>query len=163
MRKNKRFLCLIAVLMLTLQFTACGGSAKNECQNVLDEFEYACNELDVDAMLRCINPEIADPIRIGLALYTHITDQDTEDIVDDIGSVLISSIGEMNIDAEELFQSMELEIKKLEVKGKNAVAYVDINFETLGIEVEKYGEFDLKKVEDTWYIESFAFTENSYE
>lgn len=161
--KNKRFICLIVVLLLTFQFTACGGSAKKECQNVLDEFEYACNELDVDAMLRCINPEIADPLRIGLALYTHVTDQDIEDTVDDIGAALISSMSEVNIDAEELFQSMKLETEKIKSKGKNAVAYVKIQFETLGIEVEKYGEFDLRKVEDNWYIESFAFTENSYE
>lgn len=163
MKKNKRFICLIVVLMLMLQFTACGGGAKKECQNVLDEFEYACNELDVDAMLRCINPELSDPIRLGLALFTHITEKDVEDMVDEIGAVLISSMDDMNVDAEELFQSMELETTKLKVKGKNAVAYVNINFETLGVEMEKYGEFNLRKIEDAWYIESFTFTENSYE
>lgn len=162
MKKNKKFMCLIMVLMLILQLTAC-GSEKEECQNVLDEFEYACNELDVDAMLRCINPQIADPIRLGLSLFTHLTDKDVEDYVDEIAESLIDTMDEVNIDATELFHSMELEVTKVKAKGKKASAYVNITFETMGIGMEKYGVFQMIQVDDIWYIESFSFTENTYE
>lgn len=161
MKKNRRFICLVVLLVMAVQLTACGG--KEECRNVLDEFEYACNELDVDAMLRCINPEIADPIRLGLALFVNVTDTDIEDIVDQVAEILISSMDEVNIDASEMFHSMELETTKIKVKGKNASVYVNISFETMGMEMEKYGVFQMIQVNDTWYIESFSFTGNTYE
>lgn len=162
MKKKETFFCLIMVLMLILQLAACGNE-KDECRNVLDEFEYACNELDADAMLRCINPKIADPIRLGLSLLTHMTDKDIDDYVDEIAESLIETMDEVNIDATELFHSMKLEVTKVKAKGKKALAYVNITFETMGVEMEKYGVFQMIQVDDIWYIESFSFTENTYE
>ena len=158
-RKRERILLLLLATLLLL--SACGGK-KQACQNVLDEFEYACNELDVDAMLRCVNPRIADPIRLGLALFTNLTDTEVEDLVDQIASALIDSTDETDVNAEDLFQSMKMETTKIKVKGRNAAAYVNIQFQTLGVDMEKYGKFDLVKVNDTWYIDCFTWLDNSY-
>lgn len=156
----KRIFCLMMVLvMMTFCVTGCGKKEQKECEIVLDEFEYACNELDADAILRCINPKISDPIKIGLAFVTNWTSMDTEDMVDEIAAALVGSLDEMQLDATEMFQSMELETVDFESEDGYGALLSKVTFETMGVEVEKYVVFDMIHVDDQWYIDGFSFVD----
>lgn len=150
---------MLIVVMITACLTGCGKKEQEECEIVLDEFEYACNELDLDAILRCINPEVSDPIRIGLAFVTNWTYMDTEDMVDKVATALTGTLDEINLDTTELFQSMELETKEFAAENGRAAVLSEITFETMGVEMEKYVIFDLIQLDEKWYIDGFEFVD----
>ena len=156
----KRMICLMMVLlMMTFCLTGCGKKEQKECEIVLDEFEYACIELDADAILRCLNPKISDPIRIGLAFVTNFTSMDTEDMVDEIAGALVGSLDEMQLDATDLFQSMELETIDFANEGGYGALLCKATFETMGVEMEKHVIFDMVRIEEQWYIDGFEFVD----
>ena len=156
----KRRICLMMVIvMMTFCVTGCGKKEQKECEIVLDEFEYACNELDVDAILRCLNPRISDPIRIGLAFVSNWTSMDTEDMVDEIAASLVESADETQMNAMELFQSIELETIDYASEDGYGAVLCKATFETMGVEMEKYVIFDMVRIEEQWYIDSFEFVD----
>ena len=53
MKKRMIAFCLAIVVMLGV--VGCG--AKSECKELIGNLEDACNEMDVNAMLDCFNPD----------------------------------------------------------------------------------------------------------
>ena len=60
-RKNKIILVSL-ILIITLSISGCGE--EKQCANQVQSFVSACNELDAEGILSCMDPSIADPIRI---------------------------------------------------------------------------------------------------
>ena len=153
---KRKAICIVTFVLLAVQFTGC-GKEKSECENVINEFEYACNELDVDAMLRCLHPDVADPIRAVLSLANMVSGEETEDIVDMISSELGGQLESGNIDSDEMFNSLDIEVTDYKEDGGSADVYADISFEIAGKKKKKYGVFYMEQVDEQWYISSFDF------
>lgn len=147
-------MCFFGIILLT----GCGNKNKEECNNIINEFEYACNELDVDAMLRCLHPDVADPIKAILSVTNMISGEETEDIVDMIASGLGEQFEENGLDSEEMFNSLDIEITDFEENEGAADVYADISFNLAGEPMERYGVFHMTQVNKQWYISSFEFT-----
>lgn len=77
MKKSAKILFSV-LLLVCLLLTVVGCGAKNDVSKLIDKFETACAELDTSAILDCMNPAIADPIRGVLDLLG----------VDDLDAVL---------------------------------------------------------------------------
>lgn len=155
---KRKVIHVMLCLLMAIQLAGCGKKGQEECENVLNEFEYACNELDVDAMLRCLHPDVADPVRTLLSLTNMISGEETEDIVDMIASGLGGMMEEGNLDSEEMFNSLDIEITDYEENGSNADVYADISFELAGEPMKRYGVFHMQQIDEQWYISSFDFT-----
>lgn len=160
MKKNMKQKVIIGILCFCMMmlFTGCGNKNKEECRNIINEFEYAYNELDVDAMLRCLHPNVADPIRAMLSVTNMISGEETEDIVDMIASGLGEQFEESGLDSEEMFNSLDIEITDFEKNEGTADVYADISFNLAGEPMERYGVFHMTQVNKQWYISSFEFT-----
>ena len=70
---------VMLVLLVTMAFsvTGCQAADKTEIRTVINEFEGACNKLDFDAVLDCINPQIADKVKLALGFVGMFTNTDT--------------------------------------------------------------------------------------
>ena len=150
----KRVLAMAVCLIMILSLMGCGAKDKQECANVLDEFQYACNEKDVEAILRCIEPETSSNIRLALAFVGSFADMEEEELLEEIENYLIGSTED--VDAKELFSTLEMEVTEFKADGDYAAAYVNMSFEVMEVEMERQGVFYLTKIDDIWYIENLV-------
>ena len=155
---KRKVICGMLCVISAMQLAGCGNKGKADCENVVNEFEYACNELDIDAILRCLHPDLADPIRAVLSLANMVSGEETEDVVDMITSELGGELEKENVDSEEMFNSLEIDTTDYEEHGRTADVYADISFELAGEPMERFGVFHMEQVNEQWYISSFEFT-----
>ena len=144
---------ILALIMMVGCLAGCGGTSK-QVNNLLTEFEYACNTLDIDAMLNCIDPAVADPVKVGLSLYGLFAQKDQDETLDQIAQLLS---GDSKLDGKEFFSSIKIEIKKVSTKGKSTRAETTIQYKLLGQNYKKDASFMCMKNSDKWYISSFYF------
>lgn len=58
---------VLIVLTAALCLTGCGGS-ESDIKSMLGRFEKACQEVDVEGMMDCIDPDIIAPVRTVLGM-----------------------------------------------------------------------------------------------
>jgi len=145
-------LCLASVLLFGC-LSGCSGK-KKKIDNLMTEFEYACNTLDVDAMLNCIDPSVSDVARLGLGLYGMFAQKDKDEILDQIAGLLS---GDTGLDGNEFFSSVKIEVKKTDVKGEEAETETLLQYKLLGQNFKRDATFYCTKNADKWYISSFYF------
>ena len=74
---------VIVMLIAALVLSLCGCSNdKGEIENLMTEFEYSCNELDIDAMLDCIDPAISDKIKLATGIASMFTNKDSDELTE---------------------------------------------------------------------------------
>lgn len=153
---KKRFALLFVVVMASMTLlTGCKSGDKKECLYVIEEFQYACNNLDVDAMLRCMDPDVADPIRIVLAMSGMDASEQLGQLVD----AMLSDVSEGEEGASQILGSIVIEPKDVEVGKKTAVAYCRISFSVNGVDVVRFVDISLRIHDDTWYITSIMMVD----
>lgn len=155
MKKVFRYLVtIILIVIMTMGITGCASKA-SKIKDTLSEFEYAARNLDVNAMLKCIDPDISDPIRFGLAVFSTITDADYEDLVDGLFDNLgVSEFGS-SFNAEEFLSTISVSDAKLKIKKHTAVVTCKINFELAGQKFSRDASIEMIEKNDKWYIHSF--------
>ena len=156
MRKRKNI--LIAILVLTVFLIGCGGTTnKSRCKNVLKEFEFACNNLDADAILASIHPNIADPIKLGIVTVKSFsgdsTDAILEKILDGISGGIESLGSDLNI--RDVFSTISINPEKFTVHHKYAEVKCTVSFQIQGISFERLALFYMEKYNKIWYVSSF--------
>lgn len=155
MRKmTQKIVAIILSIVLICSLTGC--SSKSQIKDTLNEFEYACQNLDISAMLRCIDPVISDPIRLGMALLSGTTGIDYEDLVD----VLFANIKSLgiggNFDPKVFLNTLSLSKEKIKVKKNKATVNCLLGFEIAGEHFDKPVTIDMIKDDDNWYIAGFS-------
>lgn len=156
MKRFVRFVAIIAVIsILTCSMSGCASNS-SKIKNTLGEFEYACQNLDIDSMLDCIDPMIADPIRLAVAIYSGATGQDYEDFLDGIFDELVGSLFGTEFDPYDFLGTISISDTKIKAKSNMATAECTLNFEIAGEHFEKDAEIYLTKDkdDDNWYISS---------
>lgn len=156
MKKSNWYVKLVAMFLTFIVVTPlCGcGSNKKEIAEVTSNFETACNKLDIDAMLECINPAISDKIKLATGIASMFTDKKPKEMTDKLVNLLT---GDSSINADDFFSSINLSTDKLKIKNKTAVADTIVKYSIAGEKFEKKAVFEYIKVEDKWYISKFSF------
>ena len=155
MKKALRYLVVI-MLVVTMNFGMTGCASKaSQIKDTLSEFEYACHNLDVNAMLKCIDPDISDPIRLGLALVSTFTDADYEDLVDGLFNNIGDSEFGSSFDAEDFLNTISVSDAKLKTKKHRATVTCKINFELAGEQFKRDATIEMIEKDDKWYIYRF--------
>lgn len=152
----KRIICLIlvAVMMLTV-FCGCGKSgSKKDIGNLILEFEYACNTLDIDALLDCITPQISSGVKTVFGLLGTFSDMDNEEIFDYITNALTSEDG---LDGTEFFSSIKIEVKDVTFEDETAFVDCYVSYEINKEEMKREACFTCVYYTEEWYISSFSF------
>ena len=154
---NKNGIKLIAAGAILLLMLSClfGCDAKSkEVESLLAEFEQACNTLDINAMLDCITPTVADPIKVGVSLYDLFVQQSDDKTLDQIAVVLS---GDSKLDGNDFFSSVKIEVRSVKADGENMLAETDLSYTLLGQTYEKDAIFTCTMNSDKWYISGFKF------
>lgn len=149
MRKScAHFICVFLCIILSVSLCACSGAQKTAIKNTLSSFETACHKMDVDSMLDCIDPDIAKPIQMGLAIAGSITGNDYSDVIGELAQRVLGEV----FNSEEVLSSFELSDFEINVNGKKATVECSMHFELNGSDFEQDVSFSMKYVDDEWYI-----------
>lgn len=126
MNLNKAFRRLAALTLCLLLFcvlTGCGG-AKSQVRATLNRFESACQQLDLNAMLDCVDPDTAELYRAGAGLVGGLAGMDSEETLDSIAPLLFGE----NYTSSEVLTSLKLKVDDIAVSGSNATALCTLSY-----------------------------------
>lgn len=156
MQKKKNI--LLAIVLFTVLLFGCGGTRdKSKCKNVLKEFEFACNNLDTDAILTSIHPNIADPIKLGIVTVKSFSGDSTDAILEKILDGISGGIESMgsNLNIRDVLSTFSIGPKKISIHNKYAEVKCTVSFQIQGISFERLAIFYMEKYNKKWYVSSF--------
>ena len=141
----------IILLMLIICRALCGCTIKDKASIVgtIHDFEQSCNEMDLDGMLECIEPTVADIIRI---LPIPRTEEGLRDFLvktTDIISIFDVTLGE---DIFDYFESIKIDIRNIEVEGRRAVVDAKWSYKIDGERIKEDITVRLSERGGKWYI-----------
>ena len=152
MKTIKRLTILFVTCVLLLPLTACTeekSKSDQEVEMLISEFEYACQTLDVDAVLDCMDPEVAKPLESARMILRWGSTTSDELVME---MLLISLFG-ISDDAV-MLDTLKVEIQEMEVKDTTAEAGCTLKMEKS--EGMYQAEAKLQMIKDTeraaWYI-----------
>ena len=151
---RKTVISLMALLLsVTMVFSLAGCSKSNkEIENLIAKFEQACNDLDFEEVLDCINPKISDKIKLAAGLVGMFTDTDTDEMFETLAKYLSSD----NLGGADFFSSIKIEVKDISVKDDSADVSVMLNYEVNGEEIAREATFKCIYYTEKWYVSSFT-------
>ncbi len=141
-------LALITILIFTM--TGCGNS--NKIKTLMKDFENACNKLDLNAMLECVNPEVAEGIKLAAGLMGMFSDKDSDELLDRLATILLKKAPE---NTHDFFGSIKIDVGSIEEEGDAAKAEAIVKYNISGEEYENETVFECILIEDEWYISDF--------
>ena len=142
----------ILLVSMLFSLSACGNGSKKEIENLMTEFEYACNTLDFDAVLNCINPKVSDSIKIGVGLVGMFTKTDTDELFEKLADTLSSD----DLGGTDFFSSIKITVNDVSVDGENATVTTLLKYNVSGSQMEREAIFKCIYYTEKWYISSFA-------
>ena len=154
MKLMKRVAALVLAMSLCLTLCACGD--KSEIKDTIEDFEEACQTLDLNDILDCLDPTVAEVVGGGAGLIGKLTGQSSEELLD---SIIPTLFGENY--TSEFLQSLEIKVQDVAVNENNATAMCTITYLHDGVEQSRDATFELVKegVDDDadWYITGIDF------
>lgn len=148
----KKILALCMAFVMTLSLVACGNDKGNEeIKMTISEFEYACQSLDTDAMLECMDPEVSQPLRAARLALNWITTTDEDIILE----MIITSLFGIQDDTVRL-DTTEISINSIESKEDTATVACKIKMDKDEGTYEEDANIQLYRDNSTgtWYITS---------
>ena len=151
---KKRFVkVLVSMMMIIMILTGCAATGKSECKAVIKEFQNACNTLDINTMLDCIDPEIAEPGRLFISLMG----EDPTEILDLFSQGLIFGMNMYGGEAAEIFESFKIEVERIAMENTYAVADCKVSCLVEGEVIESSAEVTMELIGEEWYIVNIYF------
>lgn len=167
MKSIKKCLALcLALLYLLLVLAGCAPGPEREIRRLTDSFCNAYNEMDINAMLNCLEPDLANVINgmVGLTfgLAGSITGVDLDidpQLLYDMISVYVDIAPEQALQGQEL-PLLDIELEDIEVSGDGTWASATAQMSLLSGSQEESGTCTLYYVcyGDEWYISNQNFT-----
>lgn len=153
MKNNiRRILVIATVVIMSLGIVGC-GSDKSEIKDTLTAFETACKSMDINGILKCIDPKVSDPIRLGMAIFSSFSDTDYDEFVETVMDAIIDS-GELDsrIDPYTFLNTLSFTEVKMKPEKNIATGTCKINFEVNGEKFSRDAEIEMIKKDEKWYI-----------
>lgn len=144
---------VIVLLVCTILLSLCGCKRTEGITNTLQNFGQACRDLDLNAMLNCVDPTIAKPIQFGLALYGVVADSDVQDTLDDLVGLVFGE----DYRSSEFLSTLQFSDFHLSGHGSSAKVNCKVSFELSGQSFTREATITLVEKDDTWYISKISF------
>lgn len=153
MKRTIRSLIAFA-LILTVLLTVCGcTNEKRELQALITEFESACNVLDFDRVLACLQPKTADAIKVASGVLGFFTNADTDTMCE----ALASALSLVNLGGTDSFRSLQIEVKEIRTEETKAQMDTVFTYDFQGKSVSKNVTVKCVYEFENWYISEVQF------
>lgn len=152
MKLLRRLTALTLGVLLVLTLAGCASGDQRQIRATLNQFESACQQLDLNAMLDCMSPDAATPLRGGASLMGTLTGKTPEEILDEAVPFLF---GEDYANSDFL-RSLRLKVEDIAVAGASATALCTLSYTLNGEKQQRDVSAQLVKLEvdgkSGWYI-----------
>lgn len=138
--------------MLALVLLMCAGCSKGEVSKLVSRFQTACNDSDIDAILDCIVPSIANPIKSVRELFGDSTTLDT--ILD-----YAAGIGNADEVTKESLASLRIKPDNYTFNDDKTECMVTatLSYQLPNKKVSRIITINCVNTDDAWFIESIDF------
>ena len=152
-KKISIVLAVVLVAAIALSLTACG--AAGGVKKTLRTFEKACNDLNVEAALECVDPAVSGLLKLGAGFLGAISGQTSEELFTQLSSALGAHADTIGVES---FKTMKIKTGKVTTSGDTAYAAVNLTYTGLtGQEESRDAVVKLRQSEKTWYITGIDF------
>ena len=135
--------------------TVSGLTQKANVEDTVSEVQYSLENMDVNALLRRVNPDLADPIRFALAAMGMDGNQAMTWLLSEMcGNDEINS-------AQDVLESVKTEVIKTEIFGRHAVTETLCTVTVGGEEFFRYLTFEMEYINKNWYIMNVSMSVRS--
>ena len=149
----KTIIALILISVMSFSFVGCNND-KKDIENLILEFEYACNTLDFDAVLNCIDPKISDNIKLAGGLLGMFTETNTDQMFDELSQYLLDNT---DLDGgSSFFSTIKIEVEDIEIEGVEALVTTRLKFNVTGEEMERVALISCIYYTEKWYLSNFS-------
>lgn len=143
------------LLVAVLLFSMAGCGAKGEIRATIKDFQYACNEMDIEAALECINPSVYSVLKLGAGLLGSLIGQDAENVFASLSSLLISGADTFGVEA---FKTLKIKVNEIAANDTTASAKVTLIYDgKSGEEKTSDATINLKCTDEGWKIDGIRF------
>ncbi len=144
----KKMMAFVLIMALGLSLCACANQ-QSEIKTLTKNFENACNKLELNAMLDCIEPDISRGVKAVTGIIGMFSDNDTDELLEKFGNLLFK---ELPGNSKEFFTSIKINLDDVELKEDSASALAQITYEISGEEYKTNAKFDYTCIDKVWYI-----------
>lgn len=146
------FMALLLAVSMVFSFASCSGE-KGEIKTLIKNYENACNDLDMEAILDCINPSIASKIELATGVLGMLTGADSDELFDKLSGLLSTEA----LGGKDFFGSLKIKVKDIEIDGDTAVVTADISYTVKDKSTQEEATIDCVRVDDVWYVGTLGF------
>lgn len=163
--KKRRFAAALLACVMALSLAACGANPEREIDALNRRFCRSYNNMDMEGVLDCLEPSMADTISamfdLGLGLLGAAADVDV-----DLDAQTMYALAQVCFDVmpEEQRDSMQipeldLEMESLELNsdGTEASAMVTMTLEAGSEQMSQTAEIHYVMIDDEWYFSNGNF------
>ena len=118
-------------------------------EKLVGECTGACRDMDLEAILDCVNPTLADPMRSMLKV-AGLSGKSDEELLELVGTYM----GAEAADYSEFCETLSTEVTDVQVHGEKADATVKYSFEQDGQLYEGEADVNCIRIDGKWYISS---------
>lgn len=151
MSKRRITAVLAIITLLAVLMTGCGD--KSEIKGVISDFEKACNKLDLNDMLECIDPAISGPIKMATGIVGLFSNTNSDEMLERLSDILTSGTAG---GGKDFFSSIEITVDDIDISGDKAEVGATLKYTVAGEDHETETVFKCVKSEDEWYISSLG-------
>ena len=153
---KKRITALFMTALILLSLTACGfPSGKSDCKKLISNVEKACNDMDMSALLDCMNPEKVSVVKMVVNTIKDSANKAMEYVLDFFG-LTITDNGSEEVSVDEAMKTIELKPEKFDLQDSSGTVTCKTSFKAGEKIIEKTIVFDVIKIDDTWYIDGMS-------
>ena len=148
-----RIFSVVLVLTMLLSLASCGEKAK--IRSTISAFQTACNELNVEAVVDCLEPTIANLLNAGAGLLGGLLGSSEEEVFSSLSSLLGNHSDAIGIES---FKTLQIKVNDIAEDGATANAKVTLSY--IGITGEEKtadATINLKNSSDQWLISGVTF------
>ena len=120
---------------------------KENVEVLIGDCTKACHDMDVEAILDCVNPKLADPMRSMLKV-AGVSGKSDEELLE----LVCTYMGAEAADYGEFCETLSTEIEDVQIHGEKADATVKYSFEQAGQTFEGEAAVTCTRVDGKWYI-----------
>ena len=151
---KKKLIVVTALLLaaVTLLVTVGCSSADREIKSLIKKYEKACNELDFDEVLDCLDPAISEKISLAVGFIGLFTDAEPSELFAKVAEFLSAN----SFGGTDFFSSMKISVNEIKVDGSKAVVSATVHYKVAGSELSDDFAFHCVYKDDEWYISSVS-------
>ena len=147
---------IVSVLLVAaMLFTLAGCGTKGKVKATVKEFQTACNDLNIEGVINCLDPSVSGLLNLGAGLLGALTGSDAESMFNTLSTVLASTAESFGIDS---FKTLKIKVNDVASNDTTADAKVTFTY-TAGSGEEKTsdGTISLKNTDEGWKITGVKF------